>query len=173
MRKIKFMLTLLSICFGAVCYAQATTQDTSIAIKNAKVMPAYFELKNDLLSSDSIKAAASALALWTELPHIHLRAHQLDELISLKKLRVKILDEAQQVSATKNINKQRQHFAILSKDLWTLATSYKFTVNNAYYDQCPMTGVTWISDKKEIANPYYPKNMRTCGQVKDQIEQAR
>ena len=173
MKNITYLFAALLLCLGTVGHAQHADKDTSIAIKNAKIMPAYFELKNSLLASDSVKTVEAALAFKTELPRLHLRAHQLDELISLKQLRAKILGEAELLAATKNINKQRVHFAILSKDLWTMANAYKFTTGNAYYNQCPMTGVTWISDEKEIANPYYPKNMRTCGQIKEQIEQAK
>jgi len=121
-----------------------------VVIKNLKILPGYLELKNSPLASDSVKAAATALAFSAELPHLHLRSYQLESLISLKNLMAKIVVEAQEISAIHNINKQRQHFTVLSKDLWTLATSYKFFEGSAYYDECPMTGVTWIVSKRRL-----------------------
>lgn len=169
MKNIKMVLLLIMLSCSAITYAQEV-QDSSVVIKNVRILPAYLELKNSLLASDSVKAAATALSFSTELPRLHLRAHQLESLIAMKKIRAKVVAEAQEISATQNINKQRKKFADLSQDFWVLVKSYKFFEGSAYYDQCPMTGVTWISDKKEIANPYYPKNMKTCGKIEDQVE---
>ena len=64
---------------------------------------------------------------------------------------------------------QREHFAILSKDINDLI---KLLGSNKklYQDHCPMyddgKGAIWISETKEIKNPYYGSQMLTCGSVK-------
>jgi hypothetical protein len=43
-----------------------------------------------------------------------------------------------------------------------------------YKDFCPMynegKGATWISETREIKNPYLGKKMATCGSVKEEIK---
>ena len=43
-----------------------------------------------------------------------------------------------------------------------------------YVDHCPMyndnKGATWLSEVKQIKNPYLGKKMPTCGSVKEEIK---
>ena len=43
-----------------------------------------------------------------------------------------------------------------------------------YQDFCPMynnqKGAAWLSETKEIKNPYLGKKMPTCGSVKEEIK---
>lgn len=80
--------------------------------------------------------------------------------------RKEIIELANQIAATKNINKQRKIFETLSVKYWDQASKFKATDQTLYLQVCPMTGAVWTSDSKEIKNPYYPKNMLTCGEVK-------
>jgi hypothetical protein len=72
-----------------------------------------------------------------------------------------------------NIEHQREHFDLLSQDMIDLvkATGSSKTL---YKDFCPMynnkKGASWLSDTKEIKNPYYGKKMPECGKVKEEIK---
>ncbi len=57
-------------------------------------------------------------------------------------------------------------FQLLSAKFWEVAPKFKAAETTLYLQLCPMTSATWLSDSKEIKNPYYPKNMLTCGEVK-------
>ena len=43
-----------------------------------------------------------------------------------------------------------------------------------YKDFCPMyndnKGAIWLSESKEIKNPYFGKSMSTCGTVKEELK---
>jgi hypothetical protein len=43
-----------------------------------------------------------------------------------------------------------------------------------YHDHCPMfndgKGAMWLSESKEIKNPYYGSEMITCGKVEEMIK---
>lgn len=168
-----FTVALMLFC-GKAAVAQQDTKaikpDTALARRNDKALPAYLAVKDGLLKSDSIAVAASAKVLADELLKIRLRSHVLQDLMNMKSLRTHIIAETNEMAATQNINQQRKHFAEVSKGFWELAGRYRFIKETpVYYQQCPMTGVTWVSDSKEIKNPYYPKNMLTCGAVKAQL----
>lgn len=68
-----------------------------------------------------------------------------------------------------NIEHQREHFALLSNDMNDLIKTFGSTAK-LYQDFCPMydngKGAYWISEIKEIKNPYYGASMSTCGSVK-------
>ena len=73
-----------------------------------------------------------------------------------------------------NIKHQREHFDMLSKDMYDLVKSFG-TGQTLYHAFCPMyndnKGAYWISETKEIKNPYFGKEMPTCGEVKEEIKQ--
>jgi hypothetical protein len=72
-----------------------------------------------------------------------------------------------------NIKHQREHFDMLSKDLYDLV-KMSAAGEKIYVDYCPMynnnKGATWLSETKEIKNPYLGKEMDTCGSVKEELK---
>ncbi len=71
------------------------------------------------------------------------------------------------------IEHQREHFDIISKDMYDMVKVFKPT-QTLYVDHCPMyndgKGADWLSEVKEIKNPYLGKKMLTCGTVKEEIK---
>ena len=68
---------------------------------------------------------------------------------------------------------QREHFDMLSKDIYQLVKTFGGG-QKLYYDHCPMyndgKGANWLSETKDIANPYLGKKMPTCGTVKEELK---
>ncbi len=64
---------------------------------------------------------------------------------------------------------QREHLASLSKDINDLIFLFG-APQKLYQQKCPMynegKGAIWVSETKEIKNPYYGSQMLTCGAVK-------
>jgi hypothetical protein len=71
------------------------------------------------------------------------------------------------------IEHQREHFDILSNDLYDLVKAFGSS-QVLYKDFCPMyndkEGAIWLSESKTIKNPYYGKKMLTCGSMKEEIK---
>lgn len=69
---------------------------------------------------------------------------------------------------------QREHFVMLSKDIADLVKTFGNGGQTLYKDFCPMAndgkGAVWISEMKEIKNPYFGKALPTCGSVKETIQ---
>ncbi len=72
-----------------------------------------------------------------------------------------------------NIKHQREHFKMLSEDIYDLVKAFGGG-QTLYKDFCPMynnsKGAFWISETKEIKNPYFGKAMSTCGTVEEEIK---
>ena len=67
------------------------------------------------------------------------------------------------------LDHQREHFILLSKDINDLIKMFGSKMQ-LYQDYCPMAddgkGAIWISETKEIKNPFYGSKMLTCGSLK-------
>jgi hypothetical protein len=72
-----------------------------------------------------------------------------------------------------NITHQREHFELLSKDIYDLIKTFG-AGQVLYKDFDPMAGngkgAIWISETKDIKNPYMGKAMLTSGSVKEEIK---
>ena len=77
------------------------------------------------------------------------------------------------VSNDGKIAEQRTHFAVLSKDITNLIATFG-TDKKLYQDYCPMYNEGkngyWISEIKEIRNPYYGSEMLSCGGMIKEIQ---
>lgn len=135
------------------------------AADNEKVTGSYLLLKDRLIVSDSMAASNHALTLSQELEKMKLAKKQFKSTDTIEKVQSAAVQLAKLISATHNINKQRAYFAELSTRVWLLVEKDKKPAFPLYKQVCPMTGVSWISKDSAIKNPYYPKNMLTCGNV--------
>ncbi|MBE8724378.1 DUF3347 domain-containing protein [Flavobacterium hungaricum] len=129
----------------------------------------YLALKNSFLTSDSLAVVKNAEELKKSLKNFKFKKLTLEKMNEATTIRKEIIELASQLTATKNINKQRKIFETLSAKYWEQAPKFKAEDATLYLQVCPMTGAVWTSDSKDIKNPYYPKNMLTCGEVKGSI----
>jgi len=129
----------------------------------------YLGIKNSLVKSDSVQVVKFAAEFASLLNQFKFKKLSLDEMNAATTTREEIKTLALAIAATKSINKQRSEMDKLSVKMWSVIERFKPEKTTLYKQVCPMTGTTWISDDKAIQNPYYPKNMLTCGEVKASI----
>lgn len=169
----KNILVIALICFSSLLQAQLTSKQEVVPELVAKreadkkeITNNYLALKNNLLISDSLAVVVNATALQNSLRNFKFKKLNLEQMNEATKTRKEIIELATEVSSTKNINKQRKIFELLSVKFWNMAPKFKAADTTLHLQVCPMTSVMWLSDSMEIKNPYYPKNMLTCGEVK-------
>lgn len=82
--------------------------------------------------------------------------------------------EAVKVAGAKSLDEQRKAFAPLSNEMVSLVKSSEISMGEVYLEYCPMannnTGAYWLSNQKEIRNPYFGNKMLKCGSVKETID---
>lgn len=134
----------------------------------------YLHIKNALAKDDGKEAANGGNALaeaFAKFDQSSLKAEQ-------KKTFTDIQDDAKEhgehIGANaEKIEHQREHFAALSKDVYDLVKAIG-AGQTLYNDFCPMydhnKGATWLSETKDIKNPYLGKAMPTCGTAKETIQ---
>lgn len=151
--------------------ARATTKTVAASSFTInEIVSSYLKLKNALVKDDSKGAANAGKALFATLNTLDSKS--LDA--KLKNEYLDIADDAKEHAEhigdnPGKIEHQREHFAMLSKDINDLIETFG-TTQKLYQDYCPMydegKSGYWISEIKEIKNPYYGSEMLTCGSVK-------
>lgn len=173
MKQIKISILFLLFAVHLPAFAQKTSQqevtpdlvEAREKLKSA-IITSYTQMKSSLVLSDSVQTKKEAAIFTGLLKQFKFKKLTLEEMNSATTARAEMMALADSVSATSNINVQRKNFAKLSVIFWELAPKLKPVSITLFQQVCPMTGESWISDSKEIKNPYYPKNMLTCGEVK-------
>ena len=76
------------------------------------------------------------------------------------------------IKATAQLDEQRKEFAKFSSALYKSIKAFGIGEEKAFLQYCPMalgTGAFWLSNSKEIQNPYYGDKMLRCGSVKESL----
>ena len=157
--------SILVIAFLATVFVQKTfAQDSTQQHQLSQLLTQYYNIKDALVAGNGNLASVKA----EEFIKI---ANSIDyKVISEGNINA-LLKDASPISETKDINKQRQHFANLSNNMAELAKSVKLTTEPIYKAYCPMKKTNWLSNEKAIKNPYYGNAMLTCGNVVETINQ--
>lgn len=146
----------------------ATTSSTQTSL--TQLLPLYYDIKNALVNGDAATASANADVFAKAVNGADmstLAGNEMDVFMASQK---KLAADAGQIAAVKDIQKQRDAFATLSADMATLAKGVKLSSAPVYVATCPMKKATWLSSEAAIKNPYYGKQMLTCGKVTETIK---
>ena len=130
----------------------------------------YFNLKDALVSDDNAKAKKLGATLATSLGNLDISSNFSDtQKTDLKDIIEDAVEHAEHISES-DIDHQREHFKILSKDV-TDMVAITGTENTLYQQFCPMYdgGSAWLSMSKDVKNPYYGSKMLKCGKVQREI----
>ena len=149
--------------------------DSNKAVSIQPIIEAYLQLKNALTTDNAKEAATAGIILQTSFISVNKTSLNTTQ----KKVLEDVEDDAKEHSEhigknAGNIKHQREHFDMLSKDIADLIKTFGTAGQTLYKDFCPMyndnKGAIWISETKEIKNPYLGKKMPTCGTVKEEMK---
>lgn len=94
------------------------------------------------------------------------------KIIESEEITDEIKTNVAQIANTSDIMEQRQHFANLSEQLYSMAKN-KGVDRTLYVSHCPMAlnnqGANWLSYEEKIRNPYMGQSMPECGSVQETI----
>lgn len=139
------------------------------------VFEAYIQTKEALVKDDFNKVKENASLLEKNLGKADMKLlTDADSHQHWMKVEKEMRLTAAAITASNDIKEQRAHF----KDLSTAITSavQMYGVGQVVYNQyCPMAddnkGAYWLSNDKNVLNPYFGSAMLACGSVKQVIEE--
>ena len=154
--------------------ANTTTRVSPFTSPVNGLLQNYLQMKNALANDDTKEAASAGNALLKAFNDYDTTILRNDERNFFADIADDAKENAEHIGENAgNIKHQREHFDMLSKDMYDLVK--KFAAGQPIYvDYCPMyndnKGATWLSEIKEIKNPYFGKDMNTCGSVKEELK---
>ncbi|NOT90749.1 DUF3347 domain-containing protein [Ferruginibacter sp.] len=156
-----------------------TTSSQSVATNPAfpakEIIAGYLQLKNALAKDNSQDAAAAGNAMVATLAKVDMKTIPEQQMKSYMDVADDIKEHAEHIGANGGkIEHQREHFIMMSKDIADLVKTFGNGGQTLYKDFCPMAndgkGAIWLSEVKEIKNPYLGSKMPDCGTVKETIK---
>lgn len=137
------------------------------------IIASYLQLKNALVadnSQDAAKAGTTIIAAFDGFDASVLSEEQQKEYHDIVE---NAREQAEHIIANADkMHHQRVHFETISKDFTDLIAIIG-TDRPLYQDFCPMynnnKGGYWISEIKDIKNPFFGSEMMTCGILKKEI----
>lgn len=153
---------------------QESTTPTALRSQLSGAVKVYFELKDALVAADSKLALEKAAKLKTTLANIDISGLSGDLLMNWKQTLSDLQKKVAVQVSSEDIEAQRAAFLPLSEAMIKCAKDFGPFEMPVYVKHCPMafnsSGADWLSDKKEVHNPYFGKGMMyNCGTVKETI----
>lgn len=159
MKKIFLLVAFFATAFVQYSFAQNQSNDA----QSGDLLGLYYNIKDALVTGNSTMATAKA----TEFVKI-ITAEDAKKLPEASRLALS--KDAEAIAQTKDIKKQREHFAKFSDDMYELAKTSKLGTEPIYKAYCPMKKASWLSKESTIKNPYYGSTMLTCGKVMETLK---
>jgi len=139
------------------------------------VIESYLELKTAFFESDLTKIDRLTTQMKEKVEQVDKqtlaaegkKAWQQHDSLYTKKL-------SEMLHLTGLIEKQ-SYFSHISEIVYCTIKSFELKINGKLYAAyCPMAfegkGAYWISDSKEISNPYLGEKMPKCGEIKEELQ---
>ncbi|MVT07920.1 DUF3347 domain-containing protein [Chitinophaga tropicalis] len=150
------------------------TADAKVTASLKPVIDHYLHIKNGLAGDNSAEVASAGKAMAEAMTTVDKSAMTADEKKVYAENEEDLKEHAEHISKNEgNIEHQREHFAQMSEDIYALVKAFGGG-QPLYYDHCPMydnnKGAYWLSETKEIKNPYFGGKMPTCGITKELIK---
>jgi len=146
-----------------------TEMSEAFRSNGSAVVAQYFKLKNALVKDQTAPAKSAANDLVQLLAKLQSSALKGSEKSAWEALSKKFNVAAGKLKSAKDIAELRKHFEQLSAEVIFLTENYGVNQELVYKDYCPMAfnnkGAYWLSESKEITNPYFGASMLACGEV--------
>ena len=152
----------------------ATSSNAQLTVSMAEIVKGYLAVKNALTTDKTKDAALAATTLETTFKSFNKATLSAEQKKVFEDVEDDAREHAEHIGSNGgNIEHQREHFDTLSKDIYALIKAFG-AGQQIYQDFCPMyndkKGAIWLSETKDIKNPYYGKKMLSCGSMKEELK---
>lgn len=145
----------------------------------------YLSLKEAFVNGDTVKIKEQGKKLLAAIDSIKIDELKKDTTGIFQSAQLLIGDiksNADAILKETDITEMRQDFRMVSENLFPLLKTIHYEGVKLYWQNCPMAfgegkDANWISNTREIINPYLGKNhpefkgtMLHCGEIKDTIQ---
>ena len=137
------------------------------------ILLAYLKMKDALVNDDFDTSKSNGIQLSSSTKNVKEKLFKGKSHEVWIGLQNDIKSELEHIEHYTKIDEVRNAFVNLSNTMISMATTFK-PDETLFVLHCPMAnnnkGADWLSNSKEIRNPYYGAAMLACGEVKDTIK---
>ena len=139
-----------------------------------KMTGEYLKLKDAFVATNENEAEEAAQKTLEALNNVDMKLLSGDAHNVWMGSQKPFKENLQGIIQMKGIEMKRRHFSIVSDNLYKVLEAFgNPEIQPLYYQYCPMAfddeGAYWISNEKEIRNPYFGDKMLKCGEVKKEF----
>jgi hypothetical protein len=141
-----------------------------------QLLAEYYSLKDNFIAENEVAVTQSAKSLMISADSLKLGELKADSnIVNTARIYSQgISSELKGLLGEKDLEAKRKSFQMISDQLYDLVRTVRYDQSIVYHDYCPMAfndqGANWLSNTTAIRNPYIPKKMITCGEIKDSID---
>ena len=148
--------------------------DAKVSASLKEIVDHYLHIKNALANDDAREAANGAKAMTGVLDKLDKSLFTAEQKSAYDANEDEMKEHAEHIADNAdNIKHQRSHFVMMSEVVYDLVKNFG-AGRPIYHDHCPMArdnqGAMWLSEMKEIRNPYFGADMPKCGTVEEIIK---
>ena len=134
----------------------------------------YYDLKDAFIKEEMVAINATADSLAKQVNQILIKELKSDSTQKAAQILIEsIKAELIGLKGETDIEEKRKAFQMIGEQLLVLIQTVQYDNEIIYSQFCPMAmndnGATWLSNSADIKNPYLPKTMLECGEVKDTL----
>lgn len=157
-----------------VVRAAFTNVDAAVANHFKTITDNYLQIKNALTNAKPAEAGDAANKMLDAIKGFDKSLLSADQKKVYDQQEGSLKTSAEHIAkSTGDLEHQREQFSTMSESLYTLVKSFGGG-KTLYHDHCPMAkdgkGAMWLSETKEIKNPYFGDKMMECGSVEEEIQ---
>jgi hypothetical protein len=131
-------------------------------------------LKEAFVASDAARVQAQANATRNALSNVDMKQVQGAAHTDWMNYQAELDKHITAIARSTSLEEQRKHYQPFSQALYKSIKAFGLEGQEAYYQYCPMAfnnqGGYWLSDSKEVRNPYFGSQMLKCGSTKEVIQ---
>lgn len=151
-----------------------TNVDAKAAASIKAIVDHYLDIKNALVNDDAGEAASGAKAMGDAIGKLDKSLLTADQKTAYDANEAELKVRAEHIAKKRDdIKDQRSHFVQLSEVVYELVKNFG-AGRPVYHEHCPMArdnqGAMWLSEMKEIKNPYFGAQMLKCGTIEEVIQ---
>ncbi|MFO8002374.1 MAG: DUF3347 domain-containing protein, partial [Marinilabilia sp.] len=156
---------------NAVLLDQVYQLDETTEQEMEHTIEAYLQIK-EALAEEDLNAVNDAIALMDrKIQKIQLLRLKGEGLKAWKSHRELYLDKLEEMRHIEGLENKRSYFGHISEIVYCTIKSFGLQEGNLYAAYCPMAfnnqGAYWITDSKDINNPYMGPKVANCGEIRE------
>ncbi len=134
----------------------------------------YIILKNAFVRGDEKNIKIASADVQTALSKVDMKLLKGASMTQWMKVLSNLDSQIKLIASSNSLEEQRNAFSLFNDSFYTSVKTFGLMGKTVYYEFCPMynngKGAYWLSDTKDIRNPYYGDSMLTCGEVKETLK---